>query len=32
MDHPGLQKFVNYLEVERGYSQHTVRAYLRDLD
>jgi len=30
--HAGLQKFVAYLEGERGYSEHTVRAYLRDLD
>lgn len=32
MKHSGLQKFVDYLEGERGFSGHTVRAYLRDLD
>lgn len=32
MDHDGLQDFVNYLETERGFSVHTVKAYLRDLD
>ena len=25
-------QFVNYLKVERGFSQHTLRAYLNDLD
>ena len=32
MKHDGLQKFVDYLQSERGFSNHTVRAYLRDLD
>lgn len=32
MEHIGLQKFVDYLEVERGFSSHTVKAYLNDLD
>lgn len=32
MKHDGLQKFVDYLVVERGFSEHTLRAYLRDLD
>ncbi len=32
MKRGGLQKFVDYLEGERGFSEHTVRAYLRDLD
>lgn len=32
MEHPGLQKFVDYLAVERGFSRHTLRAYLQDLD
>ena len=32
MNHGGLQKFVGYLVGERGFSDHTVRAYLRDLD
>lgn len=27
-----IQRFVEYLEVERGFSAHTVRAYLNDLD
>jgi integrase/recombinase XerC len=27
-----LQTFVTYLEVERGFSVHTVRAYLRDVE
>jgi len=30
--HSGLQKFADHLETERGYSAHTVRAYLRDVD
>jgi integrase/recombinase XerC len=30
--HEGLQPFVNYLETERGFSAHTVKAYIRDLD
>ena len=32
MDHDGLQDFVNYLETERGFSAHTVKAYLQDID
>lgn len=32
MRHEQLQRFVDHLEVERGFSVHTVRAYLRDLD
>lgn len=32
MEHSGLQDFVNYLETERGFSAHTVKAYLKDLD
>lgn len=32
MDHDGLQEFVNYLETERGFSAHTVKAYVQDLD
>ena len=32
MEHQGLQAFVNYLEAERGFSQHTVKAYIHDLD
>lgn len=28
----GLEDFANYLEVERGYSVHTLRAYVRDVD
>ena len=32
MEHSGLQEFVNYLEGERGFSSHTLRAYLNDLD
>ncbi|HIJ64627.1 MAG TPA: tyrosine recombinase XerC [Candidatus Hydrogenedentes bacterium] len=28
---PEIQRFVDYLEAERGYSAHTVRAYLNDL-
>ncbi|MCH8204540.1 MAG: site-specific integrase, partial [Candidatus Hydrogenedentes bacterium] len=32
MKHAGLQSFVDYLDGERGFSEHTVRAYLRDLD
>lgn len=31
MDQTGLQDFVNYLETERAFSPHTLRAYLRDL-
>jgi integrase/recombinase XerC len=27
-----LQRFVDYLETERGFSAHTVRAYMSDLD
>lgn len=27
-----LRRFVDYLETERGYSAHTVRAYMRDLE
>lgn len=29
---PGLQPFIDYLTVEKGFSPHTVRAYLSDLD
>jgi len=32
MTTPDIQRFVNYLEVERGFSAHTVRAYLHDLE
>lgn len=32
MIHEGLQAFVNYLETERGFSDHTVKAYIIDLD
>ncbi|NIA14015.1 MAG: tyrosine recombinase [Nitrospiraceae bacterium] len=32
MPAPDMQRFVDYLEVERGFSAHTVRAYLSDLD
>jgi len=31
MQAPPIQRFVDYLEVERGFSDHTVRAYLSDL-
>jgi len=29
---PEIQRFVNYLEVERSFSAHTLRAYLNDLE
>jgi integrase/recombinase XerC len=29
---PEIQRLVNYLEGERGFSPHTVRAYLKDLE
>ena len=32
MQHAGLQQFVKYLEGERGYSPHTIRAYIHDMD
>ncbi|MFP6596994.1 MAG: arsenate reductase (glutaredoxin) [Candidatus Hydrogenedentota bacterium] len=32
MEHAGLQAFINYLETERGFSGHTVKAYILDLD
>lgn len=32
MEHEGLQAFINYLEIERGFSDHTVKAYVCDLD
>lgn len=32
MQHGGLQTFVDHLEGERGFSRHTVRAYVTDLD
>lgn len=32
MKNAGLEDFANYLEVERDYSVHTLRAYLRDVD
>lgn len=32
VEHAGLQDFVNYLETERGFSAHTVKAYVTDLD
>jgi len=32
MQAPKIQRFVDYLEVERGFSAHTVRAYLSDLE
>ncbi len=28
---PEIQRFLDYLRTERGYSEHTVRAYARDL-
>lgn len=31
MDYAGLSAFADYLETERGYSVHTLRAYLNDL-
>lgn len=31
-DEPAIERFVVYLETERGFSPHTVRAYLADLD
>ena len=31
-DTDGIQRFVDYLETERGYSAHTMRAYLRDIE
>ncbi len=32
MRHVGLQEFIDYLDVERGYSAHTLRAYIRDVE
>lgn len=32
MSCPGIAQFTTYLRVERGFSAHTLRAYLRDLD
>lgn len=32
MEHAELQAFANYLEAERAYSPHTIRAYLADID
>ena len=32
LDQSGLQDFVTYLEIERDFSPHTVRAYINDLD
>ena len=32
MKNGGLEGFANYLEIERGYSVHTLRAYVRDVD
>lgn len=32
MSAPDMQRFIDYLEVERAFSAHTVRAYLSDLD
>ena len=29
---PEIQRFVNYLEVERSFSAHTLRAYLNDIE
>lgn len=29
---PEIKRFIDYLEVERGFSPHTVRAYLGDLE
>lgn len=31
-DEPAIERFVAYLETERGFSPHTIRAYLADLD
>src|SRR5690606_28741976 len=28
----GIQRFIDYLQTERGYSAHTVRAYVRDIE
>jgi integrase/recombinase XerC len=32
IDTGGIQRFVDYLQTERGYSAHTLRAYLRDIE
>ena len=32
MAHEGMQAFINYLETERGFSAHTVKAYVRDIE
>ncbi len=30
--HPWIERFVEYIRAERGYSEHTVAAYVRDLE
>ena len=30
--HPWIERFVEYMRAERGYSEHTVTAYVRDLN